>query len=102
MAGRPPILVVGQVDGTMTAINLVDMSVIANSAGHHAKEISAIDVSGKYIVTGSHDKTVKVMKVTENSGPGVIRDHKDIVTNVILVEDKDLLITKGICIEKKE
>ena len=79
----------------MTAVNLVDMSIIANSPDHHANEISAIDVSAKYIVTGSHDKTIKVMKTMENTGPKVLKDRTDVVTNVIIVEDKDLLVTKG-------
>ena len=49
LPGRPPSLVVGQVDGTVTAINLADMSIIANNERHHTQEVTTIDVSLKYL-----------------------------------------------------
>ena len=96
LPGRPPSLVVGQADGTVTAINLVDMSIIANNPNHHAQEVTTIDVSLKYIATGSADGSVKVLKVIGGSGtPYSFKVHTAAVTNVIIVEDKDLIVTKG-------
>ena len=90
---------VGQVDGTVTAINLADMSIIANNERHHTQEVTTIDVSLKYIVTGAVDGSVKVLKVTGGSGtPYVFKDHTAAVTNVIIVEEKDIVITKGFLI----